>query len=111
MTTLITGNTYPVREQIKALGGRWDPTRKGWIVSDEKAAEARLLVESTVPKQKNVNKANAAKPCFSCGSFCYGDCGAQMPKPRKTSLKTASGLCTRCGDDCGGDAFRCGYED
>lgn len=22
--TLITGNTYPVKEQIKALGGRWN---------------------------------------------------------------------------------------
>lgn len=23
----IKGNTYPVRDQIKALGGRWDPDR------------------------------------------------------------------------------------
>jgi hypothetical protein len=27
----ISGNTYPVRDQLKALGGKWDPAKKaGW---------------------------------------------------------------------------------
>ena len=31
-TTVWSGNTYPIREAIKSLGGKWDATRKVWIV-------------------------------------------------------------------------------
>lgn len=44
--TTITGNTYDVREQLKALGGRWNPTAKGWDVPDDKADCARAIVAS-----------------------------------------------------------------
>jgi hypothetical protein len=44
MTVLITGNTYPVKEQIKALGGRWNKTAQGWDVPTEQADAARALV-------------------------------------------------------------------
>jgi hypothetical protein len=44
-TTLITGNTYPVKDQIKALGGRWNALRKGWEVPADKAGEAQALVD------------------------------------------------------------------
>ncbi len=30
--TLWTGNTYPIRDAIRSLGGRWDADRKAWIV-------------------------------------------------------------------------------
>lgn len=43
-TVLITGNTYPVKDSIKALGGRWDAAAKGWRVPEAKADEARALV-------------------------------------------------------------------
>lgn len=43
-TVLITGNTFPVKNQIKALGGRWDADAKGWKVPAEKADAARKLV-------------------------------------------------------------------
>jgi len=42
--TLITGNTYPVKDQIKAIGGRWDAERRGWLVPDAVADQARALV-------------------------------------------------------------------
>jgi hypothetical protein len=41
---LITGNTYPVKDQLKALGARWNPENKGWMVPDEKAQVARDIV-------------------------------------------------------------------
>lgn len=44
--TLITGNTYPVKDQIKALGGRWDRGAQGWQVPDDQADKARALVAS-----------------------------------------------------------------
>lgn len=43
---LITGNTYPVREELRALGGRWDPRAKGWRVPRSREAEARQIVEA-----------------------------------------------------------------
>ena len=49
MTTqlaLITGNTYPVKESIKALGGTWNKTAQGWVVPADKADEARALVSA-----------------------------------------------------------------
>ena len=41
---LITGNTYPVKEEIKALGGRWNKPRQGWEVPDP--AAARLIASA-----------------------------------------------------------------
>lgn len=43
---LITGNTYPVKEAIKRLGGRWNRVLTGWDVLEENAEAARTLVES-----------------------------------------------------------------
>lgn len=40
----ISGNTYPVKDKIKALGGRWDAERKAWMVPSERAEQARQLV-------------------------------------------------------------------
>lgn len=44
MTTLITGNTYPVKDLLKALGGRWNSTARGWDVPSDRAEEARAIV-------------------------------------------------------------------
>lgn len=43
-TTLIVGNTYPVKDALRAMGGRWDAGAKGWRVPSERAAEAQALV-------------------------------------------------------------------
>jgi len=51
---LITGNTYPVKDKIKALGGRWNAPRQGWEVSDDNAAECRKLVaEAPISSRSN----------------------------------------------------------
>jgi hypothetical protein len=43
-TVAITGNTFPVKDEIKQLGGKWDANQKAWMVPLEKAAEAQKLV-------------------------------------------------------------------
>jgi hypothetical protein len=51
----IIGNTYPIKDQLKALGGRWNPDQKVWMVPTDKADQARALVaagESLPPPQK-----------------------------------------------------------
>lgn len=40
----LVGNTYPVKAEIKALGGHWDGDRKAWWVGTAKASEAEALV-------------------------------------------------------------------
>lgn len=62
--TLITGNTYPVKDQLKALGGRWDSVAKGWKVPDDKAEEARKLVGGPATAATN---ATPRATCAECG--------------------------------------------
>ena len=77
--TLITGNTYPVKDSIKALGGKWDPVNKGWMVPDDKAAAARALVAPAAPAAPRATTFAPAKtrpgwrPCGypgCCPSYC-----------------------------------------
>lgn len=52
---LITGNTFPVKEQLKALGGKWNKEAKGWEVPEEKTEEAKALVANapaSAPQKK-----------------------------------------------------------
>lgn len=85
-TVAITGNTYPVKDQIKALGGRWNANQKAWMVPAEKTEAARKLV------------CGAPKPKFSgySGNRGYGgyqkmgqmsartgcSCGSRVDMPR-----------------------------
>lgn len=46
----IRGNTYAIREELKALGGRWNPDDKVWEVPSRRAAEAQALVAKQPPK-------------------------------------------------------------
>lgn len=73
---LITGNTYPVKDQIKALGGRWDANAKGWSVPADKASAARALVAGAAapaPRSSDTYSRSTSRPrgtrtgC-SCGS-------------------------------------------
>lgn len=41
----ITGRTYPVRRELREMGGQWDAGRQCWYVPTERAEEARGLVE------------------------------------------------------------------
>jgi hypothetical protein len=68
-TVAITGNTYPVKDQIKALGGRWNADQKCWMVSAEKADAAKALVAGA-PKssfQKSTFSSYSPKKCCVCG--------------------------------------------
>ena len=43
-TVLITGHTYPVRQQMRDLGGVWNKAAQGWDIPAARADEARALV-------------------------------------------------------------------
>lgn len=63
---LISGNTFPVKDALKSLGGRWNADAKGWEVPDAKAVEARALVAGA-PKKEGGSKPRGYSRCVVCG--------------------------------------------
>lgn len=41
---LVTGNTFPVKDKLKEMGGKWDPEAKGWRVPNHMKLAAQVLV-------------------------------------------------------------------
>lgn len=77
----ITGNTYPVKESLKALGARWNREQKAWMISADKADQARQIVAgSATPKSKSSRPHYST--CHDCGIasrgyyYCY-DCAIE----------------------------------
>lgn len=46
----IRGNTYPVRGELRAMGGRWDSRSSAWYVPESVADAARSLVAPSRPQ-------------------------------------------------------------
>lgn len=64
----ISGNTYPVKEQLKSLGARWNGDGKCWMVSPDKAEQARAIVSGAGPKQPHMTQSSyRPSRCRSCG--------------------------------------------
>lgn len=59
-TVTITGNTFPVKEELKKLGGRWNGEAKGWDVPASKAEAAWALVKGA-PRSSYGGAALAAR--------------------------------------------------
>ena len=72
-TETITGNTYPVREQMRALGGRWNRILNGWDVPAEVANQARAIVAVAGPStyQPRVSRYRSTYTRFSSGAEIY----------------------------------------
>lgn len=68
--TLITGKTFPVKDALRRLGGQWDPTRKGWMVADDKANEAQALVDAGTYTGPGVASSRwpRGNTCTTCGA-------------------------------------------
>lgn len=68
----VTGNTYPVKDQLKALGARWNPDTKSWMVSADKADAARKIVAGAPTEtKKNTGRPHYAR-CHDCGAPSRG---------------------------------------
>ena len=55
----ITGNTYPVKEQLKLLGARWNKDARAWEIEEAYAAQAQAIVDS--------QRAPETRVCWECG--------------------------------------------
>jgi hypothetical protein len=92
--TTITGNTYPVKDSLKALGARWNPDQKAWMVSDDKAEQAYKIVAQGGSSQSTPRPFRHTK-CVTCGvvqRLGAGPRGHRYPEPK--ILK--SGECVDC---------------
>ena len=92
--TAIKGNTYPVKDQLKSLGAKWNPDAKAWMIDDEKAEEAKSIVASACAAN-TVGAANtaSAKPQYR-PSRCK-ECGARTG-PRGWPKIYRNGICSDC---------------
>lgn len=63
----IHGNTFPHREQLRALGGKWDGARKCWLVPADKAEIARTLVPQRACGTKSNHGRGRRGTCEGCG--------------------------------------------
>ena len=41
----LSGNTYPVKEALKALGAHWDKEQRAWLIEASKAAHAQAIID------------------------------------------------------------------
>lgn len=69
----IEGNSYPVRDQLKALGAKWDGKDKHWWIHQDRLEEAKAIVAKVPPKEPYKPKERPArKPihckCPTCGT-------------------------------------------
>lgn len=89
----ITGNTYPVKDALKAIGARWDADRKCWTITDKKADEARKIV-ANAPAQAPVTPGTCCKckkPCKAPYTMCFAcknigkclNCGCELDRWEK----------------------------
>jgi hypothetical protein len=89
MQVAISGNTYPVKDQLKAIGAKWDTDRKCWTITDKKADEARKIVAGApAPTPTNPGK------CRDCGKACkepYTTCW-----DCKSKRDAKAGQCAKC---------------
>lgn len=65
----IGGNTFPVKDELKALGARWDAERKAWMVPASQADKARALVAGAPASNGRSGASSfvARKTCVACG--------------------------------------------
>lgn len=72
----LRGNTYPIRQQLKALGCRWDKERRIWLAPPEAAKQAQDLVDTQpAPERLQGGRAVPQRRCWECGClFTYEEC-------------------------------------
>ncbi len=72
----ISGNTFPVKDKLKALGATWNGDKKAWMVAGEKAEEARKIVAAAGPARSFAG-GGETKNCWECGCrFSYAQARA-----------------------------------
>jgi len=77
---LITGDTYRVRHEIKALGGQWNARRKGWLLPQDQweAAEQQLTYQDDIPDEEEFHASETRKYDDYVSHFTVTSSGHEM---------------------------------
>jgi hypothetical protein len=59
---LVKGNAYPIKDELKNLGGKWNPDLKAWSFSKSKKDELEEFIED---KGGDVSSSKQSKKIFS----------------------------------------------
>ena len=70
--TAITGNTYPVRNELRAMGGQWDANAKAWLVPDDRADEARGLLPTGTARRNASRRYDSSRRVSNYARFSSG---------------------------------------
>jgi hypothetical protein len=81
-TVLVTGNTYPVKDAIKSLGGRWDAAAKGWRAPADKAPQAQALVAGAPKSAPRATSYSSRRGGSYRGRWTGCSCGSREGNPR-----------------------------
>jgi len=66
----VLGNTYPVRDRLRALGGQWDAVAKAWRVPSSRADMARAAVESAPQSSRPASRRSFVRRGTWTGCSC-----------------------------------------
>jgi hypothetical protein len=72
----IIGNTYPIKEKLKAMGGKWNSRDKVWTVPAHREEEALTLLPSSSfgsRSRRSGGMCEDAPCCGCCGPQGDGD--------------------------------------
>ena len=74
--TYIVGDTYPVRDRLRAIGAKWDAARKAWWTGKRAEAEALVAELSTAPASASQERTSDASkaPRDGLDSVVAGRC-------------------------------------
>lgn len=78
---LITGDTYPRREALRAAGCRWLPERKAWEApTDAILTRAREIMAAAAPALSATTARKPYRPrkCVACGRVPTGRYGDHL---------------------------------
>jgi hypothetical protein len=85
----IRGNTFPVKDQLRALGAKWDADQKCWTITDKKAEDARKIVAAAPPSAPRM-----PGKCGDCGKACKAPYTLCWDCKGKRDLR--AGKCSKC---------------
>jgi len=63
---ILRGNTFPIKDLIKAKGGKWDPSLRAWRVPTEHYEELSALTASSKSETYGY-----MFECLDCGDDVY----------------------------------------
>lgn len=90
----IVGNTYPIRDALKSMGGTWDAKTKSWMVPAEKATEAQALLKTAPPR--TFDRSFKGRESSSSAGRCRGCRG---PITHAAHHRAMEGYCGSCAFD------------